>query len=167
VGNPYGYLKRVEEEMLEQACREIEANLSIGRLWGASGLFMPINRAYALSDFIMQAIETALIEIRATRFVYRRYSRADEFLRVLEATAVQNPRTLFNSGGPKLELLELAELVSQIIPSKVKERLVVEGNAPDLYFPNSNEFEKLAGQFAVPISNSTQLVEAAVTSHLR
>lgn len=165
--NPYGYLKRVEEEMLDSVCRDSASNLSVGRLWGASGLFMPINRAYALSDFIIQAIETGSIEISSNHPVFRRYSRADEFLKILEKTATQNQRTLFDSGGPKVEIQELAELVAQKTKAKVKPRIFNSESEPDVYCPTSSQYESLARQLGVQISKLEDLVSAAIKSHTR
>lgn len=165
--NPYGYLKRVEEEMLDSVCRDTASNLSVGRLWGASGLFMPINRAYALSDFIIQALETGSIHISSNHPVFRRYSKADEFLRILEKTATQHQRTLFDSGGPKVEIQELAELVAQKTKAKIRPRIMSPELASDVYFPISDQYESLARQFGVQISSLQELVSAAITSHTR
>lgn len=165
--NPYGYLKRVEEELLDSVCNDVGANLSIGRLWGASGSYMPVNRAYALSDFIIQAFEVGSIEIRSNRLVFRRYSQANEFLKILERTALQRPRTLFDSGGPKVEMSELAQIVAQRTNSEVRSRLLHEGLKPDLYFPLSREYEALAIQYGIPLSNIHELVDAAIIAHKR
>ena len=166
-GNPYGYLKRVEEELLDCVCSDVGANLSIGRLWGASGSFMPINRAYALSDFIVQAMETGSIEIRSNHPVFRRYSKANEFLKILELTAAQKQRTLFDSGGPKIEMFELAGVVAQKTHSTVKPRSLSEGEKPDVYFPISGQYESLASEYGIALSNIEEQVESAIISHKR
>ena len=63
--NPYGFCKRIEENLILDSARKVGANVVIGRLWGATGAFMPPNPAYAISDFIVGANSKRKIEIRS------------------------------------------------------------------------------------------------------
>lgn len=56
--DPYGFLKLEEELAISRVSTELGLGFSIGRLWGAMGVDMPINKNYAISDFICQAFES-------------------------------------------------------------------------------------------------------------
>ena len=98
--NPYGFLKLIEENELKVAAHVVGANLVIGRLWGASGRFMKLNRAYALSDFIFQAYKEKKIIINSDRTVLRRYVDSEVFMGVLIECALTGRDLVVDSGGP-------------------------------------------------------------------
>jgi nucleoside-diphosphate-sugar epimerase len=136
--NPYGYLKLSEESLLIEACDKLSINLCIGRLWGATGSQMPINRAYAISDFISQAIFDNRIMIDSSNLVFRRYCDASEFMVLLFLAAQKSRFTALDSGGPKVEIGDLAELIAKEIGTGLEIiRKVDDAAAPDDYYSRS------------------------------
>lgn len=164
--NPYGYLKLSEERRLSEYCSNNAINLSIGRLWGATGSRMPINRAYAISDFISQAILNRQIFIKSNSLVWRRYCYASNFMELLLLTAKNYPLTVFDSGGPRIEIGVLAESVAREVGSDVKVvRKLNSESAPDDYYPRSSSFEDLASEFSVNLVDMPGQVRATVMGH--
>jgi nucleoside-diphosphate-sugar epimerase len=164
--NPYGYGKLEEEKLLKEVCQKNSINLSIGRLWGATGLNMPVNRAYAISDLICMGILDKKIVIKAKNLVYRRYCDAGEFMKVLTYAAISQRFTLFDSGGPKVEIGELASLISGEIGVPNIERQNDPAVPLDDYYPRSQDYENLLDSIGlVPKSLEIQ-VRKTVEGHL-
>lgn len=165
--NPYGFTKRVEETMLSNTASRIGAHISIGRLWGAMGKYMPVNQAYAVSDFIVQAVKTNEINIRSGNKVWRRYCDAAVFMDVLTSSAERFENTNFDSGGELLEVGDLATAISELAsPSAVITRPSSVGEE-DRYFPDPLKFESLAASCGVDIGKLTNLIADTYNSHLR
>lgn len=164
--NPYGFTKRIEEELLTSAAAAVGANIAIGRLWGAIGASMPINRAYAVSDFIMQSVESGEIVVRAPHEVFRRYCDARGFMEVLVACAVARKRTSFSSGGHLIELTELAHRIAALTDGTVATRALRPDAAADRYFPQGTEFEDFAAELVCPQRPFEEALAHTVASHL-
>lgn len=143
--NPYGYLKIEEEKRLEQACVETNANLVINRLWGLSGQDIQNAQPYALAEFIHKAKMNDVIEIKSSNKVWRRYVDARELMALCLEIATRGDTTIFNSGGPLVEIGELAELVVQYLGSSS----IITRDAPDVsdnpntYYPQDQSYEEL------------------------
>lgn len=162
--NPYGFCKRVEEILVTQSAQKVGANVVIGRLWGASGNHMPLNDAYALSDFIVSAHRDKKITIKSGGKVFRRYVDAGEFMKVLIKSAILGDSLTVNSGGPRVEIGELATLVASHFNGTVIERSSTEV-ATDDYFPRGDEFEVTASFLGVTLSDMKTQVSQTVEGH--
>jgi nucleoside-diphosphate-sugar epimerase len=166
--NPYGFTKRIEETMLRQVAQQIDAHLSIGRLWGAMGSFMPVNRAYAVSDFIVQAVTTGSISIKADRQVWRRYCDAGEFMRILISSAYLFELTEFDSGG---KLTELGPLAESILRLAGYSKLSVNRNAPtevdDTYYPDGNSYNLLLNNLGITPSDFNASLRALFNNQIK
>jgi nucleoside-diphosphate-sugar epimerase len=163
--NPYGFCKRVEESLIFDSARKVGANVVIGRLWGATGAFMPPNPAYAISDFIYGAISKRRIDIKSGSLVFRRYVDAGEFMETLIRAAISGEHTIVNSGGPKIEIGELAKLVSNEFAGVEISRPAEQGGVDD-YFPWGDEFENLALKVGVKLSELPTQVSRTVGGHI-
>lgn len=162
--NPYGFCKRIEEALISEAAQKVGANIVIGRLWGGTGLHMPINRAYAISDFIESAKETKEIGINSGGQVIRRYCDAGDFMEVLIRSAMRGDSTTVDSGGSIIELGELAESLSAHmggVSISRSEKL----SATDDYYPRGMEFEELANSLGVQIHGFSEQVLRTLKSH--
>jgi nucleoside-diphosphate-sugar epimerase len=111
--NPYGYLKRESEERLREAVDGSAAAAVVARAWSVSGAYPRDPRAYALGDMIAQAQEGS-IRINARSEVWRRYSTADELIALSLAVGSAGVTTI-DSGGPLVEMSDLAEAVRAAI----------------------------------------------------
>jgi len=163
--NPYGFCKRIEELLITQAASKAGANVVIGRLWGASGRFMPPNPAYALSDFIISAQTQKKIMIKSGGQVIRRYVDAGEFMEVLIKAAISGKSLILDSGGPQVEIAELASLVAKHFTEVVVERSPAEMTVDD-YYPRGDDFEKLALDLGVTLSDINTQVSQTTLGHL-
>lgn len=163
--NPYGFTKRVEETMLQQVATQIGSHLAIGRLWGAMGEFMPVNRAYAVSDFICQTLQDQKISIRSGHNVWRRYCDAGEFMDLLTTVAQHKVFSSFDSGGELVEVGLLAENLASLSNEFVEiTRPRTEGKE-DKYFPNSADYESLANEFNISLIGLDALLAKTYHSH--
>ena len=163
--NPYGFTKRVEETLLKAACEGIQSNLAIGRLWGAMGRHMPVNRAYAVSDFIVQAKEAGNIQVHADHEVFRRYCLAADFMRILVGSAKTTQFVTFDSGGEITELGPLAQMVADSLEVPTLARSLRAGSEPDNYYPTSDYFETFASANGILLSDLETQVASTLLSH--
>lgn len=165
VENPYGFVKRIEEAMLGAVADKINANLSIGRLWGAMGRFMPPNPAYAISDFIVKGLSGQEIALTAKNKIYRRYVNAGEFMHVLIRAAEDEVLTVFDSGGHLVELGELAQVVATKLGAKVKARQLILGLVDNVYYPKVSTYEEIAATKNIGLSPLDSIIEGTIDSH--
>jgi nucleoside-diphosphate-sugar epimerase len=163
--NPYGYGKLEEEKLLKEVCEKYSINLSIGRLWGATGLYMPVNRAYAISDLICMGILEKRLVIKAKNLVFRRYCDAGEFMNVLAYAAKKERFTLFDSGGPKVEIEDLASFISKEIGVLNIERQIDPTIPIDDYYPRSQDYEKLLNLMGLMPEGLETQVRKTVEGH--
>jgi nucleoside-diphosphate-sugar epimerase len=163
--NPYGFCKRVEEQLIQQSAHKVGANVVIGRLWGASGKYMPPNSAYALSDFIISAHKEKKITIKSGGQVIRRYVDASEFMEVLIKAAISKRSLTINSGGPKIEIGDLATLISNHFTETVIKRSPPEMTTDD-YYPRGDEFEEIASVLGIALSDMQTQVTQTIEGHL-
>jgi nucleoside-diphosphate-sugar epimerase len=163
--NPYGFCKRVEELLIAQSAQKVGANVVIGRLWGASGQLMPPNSAYALSDFIISAHKDKKINIKSGGKVFRRYLDAGEFMEVLIKAAISGKSLTINSGGPRVEIGDLAEMVSEHFHDVKVQRPPALEHIDD-YYLRGDEFENLAEELGVQLTGLKIQVSRTVNGHL-
>ena len=165
IKNPYGFCKRIEENLILDSARKVGANVVIGRLWGATGAFMPPNPAYAISDFIHGANSKRKIQVKSGGSVFRRYVDAGEFMETLIKAAISGEHIIVNSGGPKIEIGELATLVSKEFTGVEISRPEAQEGVDD-YFPSGDEFESLALKVGVKLSDLPIQVSRTVKGHI-
>ena len=163
-GNPYGFCKRIEEALIAESARKVGANIVIGRLWGGTGLYMPVKRAYAISDFIESAKESGAIRINSGGDVIRRYCDAGDFMEVLVRSAIQGDTTTLDSGGSIIEVGELAKLISARLGEISISRSEVP-TAVDDYYPRGSEFEELAKSVGMQLHGIDEQVLRTLKSH--
>lgn len=164
VRNPYGFCKRIEEVLISDSARKVGANIVIGRLWGGTGLHMPIKRAYAVSDFIESLKGTGEIRITSGGDVIRRYCDAGDFMEVLIKSARRGDNTTVDSGGVIIELGDLAKLII----SETGKGSISRSTEPtdiDDYYPRDMAFEDLAKSVGVSLFGISDQVLRTLKSH--
>ena len=168
----YGKMKFEEEEALLGS--EIP-NVAIGRLWAASGRYMQNHKIYALGQFIEAAISGNNIKIASKDPVYRRYIDAEDFMKVLIMAALDNKRSLFDSGGIRTSIENLADEVASFFNLKNNTEIRVEFGLKKStqensdYFAKSEEFTKLQQKYKVidrSIKEQIERTSIAVMSNL-
>lgn len=106
----YGRLKRFEE-VRAGALQRATRSVVVARAYSMSGPLVGQPRAYALSDFVLQA-RTGSVRVRASRPVWRRYTDVGDFLRVCVQRGLAGWSGTIDSGG---ELVEMSELASRVV----------------------------------------------------
>jgi nucleoside-diphosphate-sugar epimerase len=112
--NPYGVLKAQEERDTLELAQRSGINAQVCRVWAVSGPHVQHPRNYAFSQFITQARENGRIQVSADRPVIRAYASVDDAL-ALTLAAVASGSGLFDTGGQRIELGELAAQVATVL----------------------------------------------------
>ena len=164
--NPYGYLKLEEEAKLKSVCSNINASLVINRLWGLSGKDIQNVGPYALAEFILRAKREETIYVRSVKEVWRRYVDARELMTLCLKIARSNQSITFNSGGPLVEIGQLAEVVKTVLNSdiaivreKIDKRLI-----PDAYYAPDQTYEALLLKYlqVSPLALESQVLQTSL-----
>jgi nucleoside-diphosphate-sugar epimerase len=141
----YGKLKKLQEEKIHEICNKIGIDLIISRIFNLSGRGLDKTNTFAISNLIKAALTETTIVINSTVKTTRRYCDISEFLDLLVTLANSDYQGIFDSGGKKIEIRDLAQLVvktlksnSSILAPDLDSKI-----EPDNYFSNSNEYEKL------------------------
>jgi nucleoside-diphosphate-sugar epimerase len=163
--NPYGFGKYMEELALREIALKNDIPVVIGRLWGASGIKMPPNSAYALSDFVSSAILRKKITISSNFEVFRRYCDGGEFLDVLVHEAKTGNSVVLNSGGPLHEIGEIAGMISRFIGGVSIERPPLLGPKVDDYFPRESTYESLALKHGISLASMKTQIQRTLDGH--
>jgi nucleoside-diphosphate-sugar epimerase len=165
--NPYGYLKIEEEKRLGEACIDSSSNLIINRLWGLSGQDIQNTKPYALADFINKAKMDGTIDIKSCNKVWRRYVDARELMKLCLELATRGDSAVFNSGGPLVEIGELAQLVVQTLGSnsKITRAAGVAWDKPNIYYPQDQTYEELLLKYLKwsPLPLKYQILNTSLT----
>lgn len=116
--NPYGRLKREMESELAAISQDRTLSVVAARAWSVSGAYVAKPRNYALADMILQA-RTGEIRIFATSEVFRRYVSVEDLLAVALASC-RSGFSVLDSGGPLVEMQELADAIVATLNSSAK-----------------------------------------------
>jgi nucleoside-diphosphate-sugar epimerase len=151
--NPYGFLKIQDERKLTEYCQDKSINLSIGRLWGASGRDFINPSKYAFGEFILKAVANLDINILSPRKVFRKFCDSEQFMEICIRTAQKNHLTVFNSGGELVEIEELANLIAHTLNAKINVgREYFDAKAePDDYYSRDESYFILAKSLDVKL----------------
>jgi nucleoside-diphosphate-sugar epimerase len=159
--NPYGFLKLEEEKRLQEICKEKNIGIVINRLWGLSGSDVKNRSPYALYEFIKKAQENEAIKIQSKNLVFRRYVNDRQLMRLLLKLGFASESHLFDSGGPLIEVEDLARLVVRTLSSKsnISKRDIDPQVVKDEYFSKNSKFEEI---FALNMSESLLSLEEQI-----
>lgn len=110
----YGEAKRAEEE-LALSLVSSSRSVVVARAWSLSGTLVQRPRDYAFSDLVLQARE-GTIRVNAPCEVWRRYCTVDDYVAVCTAALTAGSSGIIDSGGPEVELRDLAQQVADRFP---------------------------------------------------
>jgi nucleoside-diphosphate-sugar epimerase len=163
--NPYGYLKLQEEKLLlAHAERSYSASV-VGRLWGCTGFAMPPNRKYAISDFIIQGLETDQINVTSCHEVWRRFIDAQNFIKILHMTALDGVSRTMDSAGELVEIGELARKIGDELGAVVIRPEYDGISIGDYYYPDGLEMQAKATQMGLKFSTMDEQVIDTIKGH--
>lgn len=138
--NPYGRMKAEEEEQA-LALATSQRSIVVARAWSVSGPFVRRPHAYAFSDLILQA-RSGQIRIAADRPVYRRYVDVGDYLNVCLTRGLQAWSGVIDSGGPMVEMLELAEQTRNVVnPAATIDRPPMRTAEPAIYASDDRSWQ--------------------------
>lgn len=163
--DPYARLKQYEEIEFGRISKKLDANICIGRLWGATGELMTEPFKYAIGDLIMQTMQNEEVGLTSTSYTYRRYVDSVEFMKVIIQSAIFALTEKVDSGGPLIEMYELAETIGRSLGiNKPITRNLDSNKMPDMYFSKSTQYEALSSHLSLPISNLTTQITRTINS---
>ena len=165
--NPYGYLKISEENLLKNLSGNVDANYVIGRLWASSGELMPLDRKYALSDFIYQGLTSNQIFVHSAHEVWRRYMDAENFISVLHMMAREGLNQTLDSSGELVEIGQLASKIGLVTTAEVVRSKSDPRSSPDLYYPEGFEMQRLAQVYGLKIKTMDEQIIATLRGHIQ
>lgn len=116
--HPYGRLKAAEEQRSLELI-DSKRSVVVIRAFSVSGGYVRRPRDYAFSDFIMQAPSGA-IHVAAPHLVFRRYCSVRDALTVALRSGTAGRSGVFETGGDRVEMGELASTVSQVVNPKAR-----------------------------------------------
>lgn len=112
----YADIKRAEEAAIIQQ-KAPGKSWTILRAYSVSGPDVRLPHAYAMSNFVLQAL-SGCIEIHSNQLMYRRYVSVSDALAVsLLAPPTSSPR-IIETGGDKVEIGFLAQQVADSVDSR-------------------------------------------------
>lgn len=156
--NPYGFQKRIAEEKLSKIASTRGISCVIPRAWSVSGAFCNKPQTFVFTDFISQAL-SGHIRIMARNLVYRRYTAVEDLFAVSLASAAEQSVLKIDSGGKLIEIYELAQRISELVPNdSTIYRDFDENSVPDKYYSDgiSWDIHCLKSSF-VPESLNSQI----------
>jgi len=157
----YGEQKLANEGALREIALSGATNVIIARAWSVTGGHVLKPRNYAFSDFILSGLEDGQIVIRAPHPVTRRYCAVEDFLAVALASGLDKQITDLDSGGPLVELEELARVIAEKLGNpSVKVSFPDRSEVlPDNYHSSGTDWESAASNLGFePLSLSGQVV---------
>jgi len=168
--NLYSELKKVQEIKISEVCNFVGSKLIIVRIFNLSGSGIKKISTFVLAEFIYRSSRNKKITIKSNYPVFRRYCDVSEMLNLIIELSVTNENYVFDSGGTKIEIRELAKRVIQILDSssKIFFPKINSSLSPDNYFSNSNEYENLVkkhlGLETVTLANQILLTKEALSN---
>lgn len=112
----YGQLKKADEDAFASWASEHGHRAVIARIFALSGPHINKHDTYALASFIKNALAGRAIDIRATSAVYRSYVSVREMMSLVFAALLEKEGVLrFSTGGERLEMQQVAQIVSDTL----------------------------------------------------
>jgi nucleoside-diphosphate-sugar epimerase len=125
------------------------------RVWSVSGPHVVEPQRYAFSDLVLQALSGSDVTVRSANRVYRRYVDAGELMEVALRLGLAGRTAVFDSGGTRIEIGELANLVLTEVgqPGMRVSRATRVAQADDDYSADDTLFLELAAKMGVSITD--------------
>lgn len=168
IKNPYGALKRREEILLTESCESLTISCLILRVFSVMGAFMTKPTAYAVGDFVYQALNSQHIKILAERPVWRSYTDIQDLV-YLGISYLSEPSQLspmcVDTCGHTVEMDTLARqvlLCLQIDPNSISRNLDL-STEPSKYVGKSAEIDRLSSRLNLHFSSFEKQVSDTIT----
>lgn len=150
--NTYSSLKLYSEGKIK-LLKTNKIHTSIARCFTFIGRWLPINKHYAVENFLRDAKYKKKIRIKSKKLVYRSYMYADDMVDWLSKILIKSKKTtkIYNVGSEQeIEIRKLASLIASFYKEKItiisKD---INSNHIDRYVPN---ISKTKNDFKVKIN---------------
>jgi len=143
--NLYSDLKLMQEEKIGAVCSDIGVNFIVTRIFNLSGNGINKVNTFAIAELISRAFQNKRLQIRSNYLVYRRYCDISQLLNLLLKLHGRNFTGIFDSGGVKIELRDLARTIIKQLGSNSELDFAAIGkdSSPDEYFSRYDLYEDL------------------------
>lgn len=167
----YGIQKKANEAELQEISQWRGINTIVCRAWSVTGGFVRQPEMYAFSDFVQSVRTTNAITIESSHPVLRRFCSVEDFLALSLAQAEEKGFTVVESGGPLLEVRELAKVIVEQIgnESTTIHAPVQDSTKEDRYFSDGQVWLNILERHSFhPLSLDEQIsnVSQAIKSRL-
>jgi len=145
LADPYGYLKHLEETCYPRACEDYRKQYLGLRVWSTTGRYIKTGGLFAIESLISQATSSGRMNISSSGEVWRSYADANEILLAGLIAVFSGATGIYNSGGTKTEIGELAEVIASIVPNvKPTIKRIVDSTAtPSVYTSDESSIEEI------------------------
>lgn len=162
--DPYAALKGREEALAAQLTRP-GCGVVVGRAWSLSGPHVQRPMAYAFSNLIVQALQ-GQIRVHAEREVWRRYCDAGQFIEALTRSAAPDECLVIDSGGPLVEVRELAQTIAREVRCRDVSWPEPVG-APDEYYSDNHSWRRTCAELGIQEMGLTEQIDGVVAALAR
>jgi len=145
----YGELKYLQELQILKVTKDQNLNLLIGRIFNLSGANINKFETFAIAQMIKSAIDHEYIRVFAGHQVFRRYADISQLTRLILQLLKSEFNGLFDSGGPLVEMRELAAGIKKVINTSIKLEFAVTNtkSTSNNYYSRSDQYEILLKQY--------------------
>ncbi len=145
----YGMAKLMQEDRFLAWGREAGVPVLAGRIWNLAGPYMNKLESYALSSFLVQALQTGRIRVAAAVPVYRSYLHVGDLCALTTAVLAggRAPETAVDlCGSLVVEMQDVAEAAAAAtgLPPSAVERDSIDYARPSVYLGAAFETRSLA-----------------------
>ena len=155
----YGELKYKWEREFEKTCTKLGQIFLNCRIFNLSGRFLNEFNYLALSTLIRKALRGEVLVVNSPN-TFRTFIDAEQLCNVLLRLAINGFNGKLDSGGHLVNMRELAETISEIIP--VKGLRFLSGISSSNYYGNFEQFNKLAFDSGVILKDLKLQVKTTV-----
>ncbi len=162
--NPYGFYKRLEEMIFKNLQETSNFVFVCPRLWGGTGSDMKSHQNYAFGSFVKDALEKKEIVVNSGHKVYRRYIDTRDLMNLCLRMVQKNESRTFNSGGPIIEIGELAKKISIELQGVTVVRAKKVDKPDDHYYPTDLEIDELFNKYKLTYSSIEEQIKKTIKS---
>lgn len=147
----YGSLKKADEDAFARWAEENGRRAVIARIFALSGPHINKHDNYALASFIVDALAGRSISIRAGFPVFRSYVAIRELMSLVFAAMLENDPDVvrFSTGGERLEIQRIAEIVSETLGPVPIERRPMQAGRIDEYVGDDRAYRELLSAYGI------------------
>ncbi|HEX8841083.1 MAG TPA: NAD(P)-dependent oxidoreductase [Sphingomicrobium sp.] len=162
----YGSLKKADEEAFARWAEERGRRAVIARIFALSGPHINKHDTYALASFIRDALAGGPITIWSDHPVYRSYVSIRELMSLVFGLVLEEAAGVvrFSTGGERLEMQRVAEIVSETLGPVAIERPPLKSGPIDEYVGDAAAYEELLTAHGIDhLPFAQQVVETAAS----